>query len=196
MVEEWRDVVGYEGKYMVSNLGHVKSLNYRGHKGVEKLMTPQNNKGYFKIRLYKDGTWRMPYIHRLVADAFLDKKYFKYVDEQDKIDNLDLKNLEVNHIDKEGTWNNNVNNLEWCTKRYNVNYDGANERRAKTLKNSPLKSKIVYQYDLNMNLVKVWPSTMEIQRQLKYENSAICGCCNKRRSYKTYKGYIWSYEEL
>lgn len=111
--EEWRDVVGYEGLYQVSNLGSVKALPrqrknglfYKGH-----IMKDYRAKGgYRRIMLCDDHMNKRRYmVHRLVAEAFIDNP---------------LNLPQVNHKD-ENTANNNANNLEWCTREYNVNYGG------------------------------------------------------------------------
>lgn len=63
MEEIWKDVVGYEGLYQVSNLGRIKR---------DKLKKPELiNKGYYRVSLSKDGTVRRYFVHRLVAEAFI-----------------------------------------------------------------------------------------------------------------------------
>jgi hypothetical protein len=68
-MEIWKDIKDYEGKYQVSNLGKVKSLNYLGH-GKEKILIPFNTLGYDYIRLSKNGKNKNFAIHRLVYQAF------------------------------------------------------------------------------------------------------------------------------
>lgn len=68
--EEWRDVVGYEGKYQVSNMGRIKSLNYN-HTGKAQIMKQNKVKGYLKVSLWKNGEEDWPLVHRLVATAFI-----------------------------------------------------------------------------------------------------------------------------
>ena len=102
MVEVWKDVVGYEGLYMVSNLGRVKSL--RGNK--ERILKGYYHRGYRRVDLYKNGVMKHWRIHRLVAQAFIDNP-----------NNYPV----VNHRDEDKS-NNRVDNLEWCTHEYNVNY--------------------------------------------------------------------------
>ena len=82
LIEEWRDVVGFEGLYQVSNLGRVKGLdrlvdtninnvNRRIHKG--KLLKPRfHNKGYKRANLCKNGNINRAFVHRLVAEAYND----------------------------------------------------------------------------------------------------------------------------
>ena len=66
--EEWRDVVGYEGFYQVSNKGRVKSLHFKN----EKILTATlNNVGYLLVTLCKNGTHKNVSIHSLVAKAFI-----------------------------------------------------------------------------------------------------------------------------
>ena len=109
MREEWKDIEGFEGRYMVSNKGRVKSLNY-SNTGKEGIINAKDNgKGYLRVNLYKDGKRKWYRINRLVAQAFLENPY-----------NLP----EVNHKDKIRT-NNYVENLEWCNRQYNVEYSQA-----------------------------------------------------------------------
>ena len=115
-MEEWRDVVGYEGLYQVSNLGRIKSLNYNhtGKEGILKLIYGKD--GYVKISLCKKGEKPETFlVHRLVAIAFIPNP-----------NNLP----EVNHIidDFEHRSDNRVENLEWCTRDYNCNYGSRNKK--------------------------------------------------------------------
>lgn len=112
MEEIWKDIEGFEGLYQVSNLGRVKSF-YTNR--ILKCSThPQ---GYLTVTLCKDSTKYTKKIHRLVAQAF--------------IPNPDNK-PEVNHIDENKT-NNNLSNLEWSTRKENVNHGTRNKRASKTL---------------------------------------------------------------
>ena len=103
--EEWRPIKGYEN-YMVSSLGRVKSLNFN-HTGKEKikLQTPQR-KGYMQVVLSNNGINKRKYVHRLVAEAFIQNP-----------DNLP----QVNHKD-ENPSNNCIGNLEWMTNKDNTTY--------------------------------------------------------------------------
>ena len=120
MKEEWRDIKGYEGLYQVSNLGRVKSLNYK-HTNREKILKDSTNKnGYKNVNLYLEGVLRRFLIHRLVAEAFIENpnNYPK-----------------VNHKD-ENKENNKANNLEWCTQKYNINYGTRTQRHSESIKGS------------------------------------------------------------
>ena len=118
MNEIWRDIPGYEGKYQVSNTGEVKSLNYN-HTGEIKLLKQGiKKKGYRQVNLYKNGKVKHHLVHRLVAIAFIpNPNNYK----------------EVNHKDEDPS-NNNVKNLEWCTREYNNNYGTRNKRTSESHK--------------------------------------------------------------
>lgn len=79
MIEEiWKDIKGYEGLYQVSNLGSVKSLNT----GIK--LKPNNNNGHLFVALYKNGKRANKFVHRLVAENFIDNpKGLKYVKHKD-----------------------------------------------------------------------------------------------------------------
>ena len=117
-MEIWRTINGYEN-YQVSNLGNVKNIS------TGKLLKPRVNKktGYVLIDIRNGGNKKTIGIHRLVALTFIEN------------DNPENK-TQVNHIDENKT-NNNVNNLEWCTPSYNINYGSHNERVKQTKKENP-----------------------------------------------------------
>lgn len=133
MVEIWKDIPGYEGIYVVSNFGKVKSLQ-RTRKGsygsirivYEKILNHKIDKdGYHIVTLSKEGKTKCIGVHRLVAQAFLPNIY-----------NFPM----INHKDEDPS-NNVVDNLEWCTAKYNANYGTAIERRLETkLKNGTIKN--------------------------------------------------------
>jgi len=113
MNEEWRDIKEFEGIYKISNLGKVKSLSrysLQDHLLNEKILKQQDNKkGYMYVDLYnKEGCKRKYYVHRLVAHAFI-KNPNNY--------------LNINHKDT-NTFNNVVDNVEWCTQKYNCFWNG------------------------------------------------------------------------
>ena len=181
MKEIWKDVVGYEGLYQVSNLGRVRSLERiarNNHKIKEKILTPQLINGYLCVHFRKNNSSYTPLIHRLVAQAFLQNP-----------NNLP----QVNHKDEDKT-NNNVSNLEWCDSKYNNNYGTKNEKISIKLTNRKDLSKVVIQIDKNTNVViNIFPSLKEAERQTGYNHSHIQKCCKGKL--KTTGGYKWSYKE-
>lgn len=106
MEEEWRDVVGYETRYEVSSTGKVFS-----HRCGRLLKQHKNPDGYYKVKLQKaNGEVHTCFVHRLVAIAFIPNPEDKET---------------VNHKDTNKT-NNNIDNLEWCTKGENTRHAWAN----------------------------------------------------------------------
>lgn len=121
MTEEiWKPVLGYEGLYEVSSYGRVKSVDryvkacyekYRLHKG--KVLSPAKDRyGYLSVVLSYNGKHKTITVHILVAQAFIPNP-----------DDLPI----INHKDEDKT-NNRVENLEWCTAKYNMNYGTRNIR--------------------------------------------------------------------
>lgn len=113
MQEIWKDVVGYEGLYQVSNIGRIRKINidyftrqdrvnqYRYLKGS----TGSKCLGGKYVLIYMKGGKRMQ-LHRIVASAFIPNPENK---------------PQVNHIDGNPK-NNNVSNLEWCTRSENIKH--------------------------------------------------------------------------
>lgn len=122
-MEVWKDIEGYEGLYQVSNLGRVLSLA-RTRKNrwgqdvpvLERILTPRiNDKGYLRVALSKDDVSKDFFIHRLVAMAFIPNP-----------NNYPI----INHMNEVKT-DNRVENLEWCTHKYNVNYGSWAEKQSR-----------------------------------------------------------------
>lgn len=163
-MEIWKDVKGYENLYQVSNYGNVKSFNY-GKTHIEKVLKPSIKNGYFFVLLKKNNKQTNHYVHRLVAEAFIEHT---------------SENNFVNHKDECRT-NNHAENLEWCTQAYNNAYGS---RKAKEVAK---KSKMVEQL-LNGVVIQIWSSTREAQRA-GFWSGCIALCCNNKR--KTHAGYEW-----
>ena len=164
-MEIWKDVKGYEGLYQVSNLGRVKSLNYR-RSGKERLLSLAHDKdGYLYVCFRKNGKQKLHKVHRLVAQAFIPNP-----------DNLP----QVNHKDENKT-NNNVKNLEWCTNEYNHNYGTRNERVGKSL-----SKKIIC-----ITTGEIFNSMREACRKYNIHTGSMTECCQGKR--KTAGGYKWEY---
>lgn len=95
---EWRDVVGYEGFYEVSELGDIRRSG--------RILKSRSNGAYLKITLCKNGTFTQTYIHRIVAEAFIGKC---------------PNGLQVNHRDS-NKLNNNYRNLEYVSPLENTQH--------------------------------------------------------------------------
>ena len=178
MQEIWKDIKNYEGLYQVSNMGRVKNKK-------NCTINPELNKnGYKYIPLYKENKRRRELLHRIVATAFIENP-----------NSLP----QVNHIDG-NKQNNNVDNLEWCTCSYNLKEAyrlKLREPARAMLGKKGIKcpnSKKINQYDLEGNFIKLWYSTMDIERELKIRHNSISKCC-KHKKYKTAGGYKWEYAE-
>ena len=115
MKEIWKDIIGFEGIYEISNLGRIRRI-----KTGRILSTRRSDGWYITVTLYKDKKRYGKSLHRLVSEAFISNP-----------DNLP----EVNHRDEDKT-NNRVDNLEFCDHKYNVNYGTIKDR----IRNTRLKN--------------------------------------------------------
>jgi hypothetical protein len=118
MTETFKDIVGYEGLYQISDLGNVKSLpKGDGNGNRERILKPEINKknhtNYHRVTLSKNCSTKRFLVHRLVAEHF--------------IPSISNKSF-VNHIDNDGT-NNCVTNLEWCTQVDNMKHSSDQGRQ-------------------------------------------------------------------
>lgn len=142
---------------------------YHQQKGVEHNMkwhkSYTNNGYYARVRLSDNGTGRWYLVHRLVADAFLPNP-----------DNLP----QVNHKD-ENKLNNNVNNLEWCTRKYNMQYNGLREKVEKKW----------YKPVICIETGKIYDSMRMAAKDTGASASMITKVCKKHRH--TAGGYHWEY---
>lgn len=176
-MEEWRDVVGYEGIYQVSNMGNVRSLHY----GRCKLRVLRKNRnGYLAVDLCKNYKIQNFRVHRLVALAFIPNPN-NYGD--------------VNHKNEDKT-DNRVENLEWCTRKYNNNYGTRNNRHSATVKGNRFsKRRSVIECDVNGNFIAEYESIAAAARSKGISTSTIGSCLSHRKYSKTAGGSIWKYKE-
>lgn len=171
MKEIWKDIQGFEGEYMVSNLGNVMSLV---GKKPRILKRRPNKRGYLRVSLHAHND---ALIHRLVAQAFIPNP-----------DNLPF----INHKDEQPS-NNCVDNLEWCSHKYNINY-GTCQERARTAQSiahpqicHPSTSKKVICVETGI----VYGSIKEAARQTGLWYTSIGAVCNGKRI--TAGGYHWKF---
>lgn len=164
MVEEYRDVQGFVGKYLVSNLGNVKSI------GRDIILKPdtQNKMGYKRVTLYKSGMTLKYSIHRLVAEAF--------------IPNLDNK-PHINHIDNDPS-NNRIDNLEWCTHSENMIHAHKQGRLANIKASNAaigvnkFRNAYLYEERLGDRFIEYFPaSSLDQTGRKKTSGSAVAYIC-------------------
>lgn len=169
MAELWKDIVGYEGKYQVSNLGRVRRLPY------EKVLKPQKRKhGYLSVWLYLNDNKKQVSIHRLVAEAFCVKR--------------DGAN-EVNHLN-ENKQDNRAENLEWCNRSENCSY-GELLRQKRLKRRNNERSTPVRQLTMDGTIVAEFPSMHEARRQTGFGEANIHRAVHG--VYKHAYGYKWEY---
>lgn len=162
-MEVWKDIEGYKGLYQVSSWGRVRSF----YRGGRVLKCRKNRDGYLLVTLCENGNVKDYSIHRLVTQAFIPNPQNK---------------SEVNHID-ENKENNRVENLEWCTRKENVNHGTRNLRISKA-RSKPIiciETGIEY-YGIN-----------ECARQMNLYHQHIVAVLKGKR--KTCGGYTFKYKE-
>ena len=177
--EEWKDVVGLEDLYAISNYGRIYSKkrvlcnNVRiGGTFIKPRLDKRRSCDRLNVHLRdKKGNKVVTSPARLVAKAFIPNP-----------DNLP----EVNHKD-ENPLNNCVENLEWCTHKYNCNY-GTRIQRIKDKQNMA-----ILQYTLNGEFIAEYASMHIAAEAINADAGHICDCClgNRKWAY----GYFWRYKD-
>ena len=192
-IEIWRTAVYdgeiYEGLYKVSNWGKILSLNYRNTGKPDLMNTGETKDGYFFVELSKNRKTKTCYIHRLVAETFLENPENKPCVNH-KIEGKKGKTLNMVIFNEDGSVDEERTTIEWATYEENNNYGTRNERIVKANTNGKL-SKRVLQLSLSGELIREWESTRECGRN-GFCQSSVSRCCNGER--KTYKGFKWEYK--
>ena len=180
--EIWKDVVGYEGLYQVSNLGRVKSLPKYHFNRTIILKKWIDKKGYEHISLSKNNNIKHKSVHRLIAETFIPNPENK---------------LEVDHINGIPS-DNRVVNLRWCTRKENCNFPLYREHSSKErcwMYNRKLdlhpRARKVGQYSIGGELIRIWCCCKDACDTLGLSRGAVSQCCNGKR--KTHKGFIWKF---
>lgn len=173
--EEWKDIEGYEGAYQVSRSGEVKGLPRRvyrrdGTKGAmldeRVLKGAMNSSGYLTVTLSLNSKQKSSFIHRLVAEAFIENPN-------------DFE--QVNHKDR-NKLNNHVENLEWVTPQENSAHGNSLEsdkerNRGSSNPNSKLTEKCVIEI---RRLRKKGIKIQEIADKFDIHNSSVSTICNNK----------------
>lgn len=176
-----KPVVGFEESYYITSDGEVfskdriiktsngRTLHWKGRKIKQFL----DKHGYPYVVLSKNGRSQTRFIHRLVALAF--------------IENPNGYNV-VNHKDC-NPLNNNADNLEWCTQKYNVNYADAQAKHSNTVSNR------VACYTKDGTLVREFGSQRAAARSVGVTEQSLSIALKKGEPY-TCVGYYWKYIEI
>lgn len=171
--ETWRAVKGYEGMYEVSNMGRVRTLHtndsYPRDREGRVLCAQLDNRGRYSVALCKNGKCKRMQVHRLVAMAFLPNP-----------NNYPV----VNHKD-ENPQNNTVENLEWCTTKYNLHYSNV----PKKMKAAAVKKqqKAVLMYDKKGNFIREFESATKAAEYVgDFQQNVSKNCYGQTKSVKGY----------
>lgn len=181
-VEIWREIPQFNGKYLASNLGRIKSIPYKGFRhgrATEKILSTakRSKDGYALINLITPEGIRKTYqVHRLVGITFVEGYQ---------------EGLIINHIN-EVKDDNRASNLEWVTKKVNNTYHDKAIKSGLLNRNNE-RSKQVGKYTLEDELLEVYPSVGEASKLAKIDKAAIVKCT--KNTQKTAGGYKWKYEE-
>lgn len=167
MIEEWKDVIGYEGLYQVNNLGEVRRL-YRN--SDPKILKQHVYRKYKYVSLSKRSRQTFKRVHRLVAEAFIPNPSGK---------------SQVNHING-NKLDNSANNLEWTTQSENMLH---RYRKLKTKCSNGVTPKNVRCIETG----EIFHNAMEASQIVGGDPCTIRRCANKEKYSKTSGGYHWEY---
>lgn len=189
MEEIWKDVKGFEGRYQVSNLGRVRSLEWPGHRGIMRKLTINKRWGYYRMCLVNaEGQRKYCNVHRLVAIAFIPNP-----DNLPEINHKDENKLNnVVCFNPDGSIDTERTNLEWCTGLYNLRYGTRVERMQKAV-NEP-RMRPVNQYDFDGNLLHSYKSIAEASRETGISRRSLSHVCKNTFRHSA-NGYVFRYSD-
>ena len=171
-MEVWKDIQGYEGLYQVSNLGNVRSLNWRNTGQVRNLYLKPQNRGYLQVELAKCGQKRGFTVHRLVAMAFVSGY---------------AEGKVVNHINEDKR-DNRAENLEWVSQSDNTCY--TYERHTSLSERCRKNTTPVVQIAENGTRT-VWDCILAVVKATGFNAWSIKQCCEGKR--RSAYGCSWQY---
>lgn len=154
--------------YVITTEGKV--ISYKKYKEGKELC-PDIRRGYYVISLVVNGKKISKSVHRLVAETFIPNP---------------LGLPQVNHIDG-NKLNNNIHNLEWCTRSENMLH--AHKHGLVDLSS---RFKKVGRYSLDGHLIKVYNKIRDIIPE-GFKCGAVVRCCKHQVRHKTHKGFKWEY---
>lgn len=192
MTEEiWKDIPEFKGYYQASSMGRIRRVgDYSNQNAKWELKSPRilkpkdNGRGYSFLTLSIDGVHYYRYIHRLVAQTFI---------------NNPNNYCEINHKDGNKK-NNNIDNLEWCDRAYNNKH--AYEKGLKSVQGCYGRKKKVAMIDLKTNkILRIFESVDEASKHVGLKNfTNISACCSYAEDSSRYKnpcysskGYKWRF---
>ena len=173
MEEIWKDIQGFEGIYQISNMGRIRSLdryNARGHWIKGRMIKPAINKGrggYLELTLHNGQINITREVHRLVALHFVPGY---------------REGLVVNHINEIKT-DNRAENLEFCTRRYNMLYSDV----------PAYVRKPILQCDDEWNVIARFHSITSASEKFGVTMNAISNCLRGITPHAA--GFKWKYAE-
>lgn len=176
-MEIWKDIVGFESSHQISNMGRIRTKDRyakvcgNGKRLVKgRILKPVRCKnGYLEAQLNFQGKRTVFLLHRLVAMYFVANPHGL---------------PEVNHKD-ENISNNEADNLEWCTSKYNANYGTRNERFREKLMIP------VNQYDTKGSFIRKWSGAIEVEKCLGIHGESVARCCRGKQ--RLAGGFEWRY---
>lgn len=186
--DEWRDVVGFEGLYVVNRLGVIKGVERLVRNSIygterivpERILVPgDNSRGYMTVNLSKRCIVKRYYVHRIVGEAFIpndDPATKRHINHKNEIKS-----------------DNRAENLEWCTPSYNLNYGSRTEKQKATCKERGLHNaeKEICQYTLDGKYITSYCSIVEAAKAVGIleESIRISGKNENKRG----GNFLWRY---
>jgi hypothetical protein len=171
--EIWKNIKGYEGKYQVSSIGRVKSLQristFNNSKGLKKeiIIKTWNDEGYIRVKLSNNSVEKTYRVHRLVANEFLENPFNK---------------SQVNHKNGIKT-DNSVENLEWVTNSENSIHAFENNLRKSPLGSNHVNSKLNEQKVLEIRKIGRSKSLKEIA-DIYYVDKSLISLILRNKAWK------------